>query len=196
MTTLKMKHRGLRNRLRRHRGLIRFLLIWAFIFSNFVPAYGFDYTKTQEFENILRRVERWRPLVYESLDTYDVSDHLLVLSVIAQESHGLQQALSQDRHFSVGLMQVTPRPWTGTAAELRQPRYNIAIGVHILDKVLREAEGDTFLALKYYNCGIDRIEINPFCGDYYADLVLNFWYPIFEERWLEFICEQRCLPEM
>lgn len=129
------------------------------------------------------QVERWRYLVEWYHDKYypDVPVDL-TLAIIAQESGGISDAISRDKWKSVGLMQVTPRVWVGTTEELLRPGFNVSWGMWFYQQALWQADGDYELALKAYNCGWERLKINPACGDYYVERVVGIWLPHFMQR--------------
>ena len=141
---------------------------------------GADYTETQEFKNKIIRVERWRSLIETTMRknqyTMDVDK---VLALIAQESGGNSWIVADDRWGSTGLMQVGPRSWTPTQAQLKNPKINIEWGLWFLNGSLKLADGDWYNALRYYNCGKERADDWPSCGTKYANLVLTYWFPYF-----------------
>ena len=138
---------------------------------------------------------RWGPLVTDLIDEgsyhHDITPQV-VLAIIAQESYGIPDILSSDGYNSVGLMQITPRPWVGTIEQLKQPEYNIKWGLWFLDKGLEYSDGDMYEALRIYNCGRRNIERNPDCGKFYADRIINHWIPSIER----YLCEgTTCIEE-
>ncbi len=125
--------------------------------------------------------ERWRP-------TFPDVPIAVIKAVMAQESQGINGLTSIDGHNSVGLMQVIPRSWTGTAKQLQDPAYNIYRGTWILSSALDQSGGDMLMALALYNCGEKVWEYltNPMvCGSkggrFYAIRVLTYWCPLFAD---------------
>ena len=133
-------------------------------------------------EWILRNVERWKPLVSRWHSAFPGLSTELVLAVIAQESQGFPDAISGDTAQSVGLMQVTPRPWTATTEQLLEPALNVYLGMWILDSAIKNSDGDVRRGLAGYNCGFVSLDAglcHPRGGWAYADRVLNYWLPAF-----------------
>ena len=131
-------------------------------------------------EATIRQVERWRDLVEWHHDKYFPEVPIdLTLAIIAQESKGLPEIISQDNWKSVGLMQVIPRSWVATTEELKDPTLNISWGMWFYQQALIQTEGSYYLALKIYNCGPEKLKTNPQCGDYYAEQVMTTWLPHF-----------------
>lgn len=141
-----------------------------------------EYTDSQEFKNKIARIERWRSLVDEVQNErgYDF-DTDKIMAIIAQESGGNPWIVSTDEHGSVGLMQCTPRPWTASGDRLKNPKVNIQCGLWVLTNAMGAAKDDWFDALRFYNCGAERGKERPSCGAYYADRVLSFWLPHFQQ---------------
>ena len=83
--------------------LISALLIFCMLTSEPAPP-GWLLWNVRRWEPL---VERWRP------DFPDVPTEV-VLAVIAQESQGFPDATDESGAGGVGLMQVTPRPWTAS----------------------------------------------------------------------------------
>ena len=132
---------------------------------------------------IIYLLVRWDPLVSQLIDEGSYHHKVtteVVLAIIAQESFGIPDILSSDGYNSVGLMQITPRPWVGTIEQLIDPEYNIRWGLWFLDKGLEYSDGNIYEALRIYNCGRRNIERNPDCGKFYADRVLYYWVPYIE----------------
>lgn len=105
----------------------------------------------------------------------------LILAVMAKESHCDPFA---DDGVSVGVMAVTPRPDWWTREQLFNVRINIYAGMNILANAIEQSDGDIRTALAAYNCGWESLNANkciPSGGYVYADSVLYFWFPRFEE---------------
>ena len=114
----------------------------------------------------------WQPFV-----TSEIS-----LAIIAQESMGNPRAVSEDGHYSRGLMQVICSDWMGIDCEkLFEPEYNIEWGEWLLEEALDYSHGNLYIALQVYNCGPERYEKNKDCGVYYADRVMYKWLPLIEK---------------
>ncbi len=142
---------------------------------------------------MIYNVVRWTPLVERVDEPYLTVP--LVLAVIAQESGGLNGQTSTDGYASVGLMQVIPRQHFGTPTQLMVPYYNVWIGTRILNSAIEQAAeyGFTDDPVRYglaaYNCGWQWHEGTPGhfenCrtdgGLRYADRVLHYWCPYFED---------------
>ena len=129
------------------------------------------------------RCEKYRPIVEETYELYPV-DPALVLAVMAQESACNPRATDGT---SVGLMQVTPKTWTPSEAQLYNVRINIQWGMYLLYWAINHAEHnpdkDIFRGVAAYNCGwisLDAGKCLWFGGPTYARRVLNFWLPYFE----------------
>ena len=129
---------------------------------------------------LVPNVTRWLPLVERWHPDFPGLDPALVLAVMAQESQGFPYLESTDGHNSLGLMQVIPRTWTGTEKQLREPAYNIFVGMKILNFSVHE--WGTRLGLAHYNCSEDGVA-NDACGSAgglrYADRILEYWLPMF-----------------
>ena len=129
---------------------------------------------------LVPNVTRWLPLIERWSPDFPGLDPALVLAVMAQESQGFPYILSKDGHRSVGLMQVIPRVWTGTENELRNPAYNIFVGMKIL--AYAQGEWGVELGLAHYNCSEKAVATNS-CGTnggiFYARRVLQYWLPMF-----------------
>ena len=129
---------------------------------------------------LVPNVTRWLPLVERWHPDFPDLDPALVLAVMAQESQGFPQLVSTDGHGSLGLMQVIPRIWTGTEKQLREPPYNIYVGMKILNFAVHE--WGTRLGLAHYNCSEEGVA-NDACGTKgglnYADRILDYWLPMF-----------------
>jgi soluble lytic murein transglycosylase len=132
-------------------------------------------------ELVAGRCERYRSTITRLSEDYHV-DPDLVLAVMAQESHCMRTAVSDDRYQSAGLMQIVPRPWTPTLEELMDPNVNIEFGMWMLGSIIEQTDGDWVLALQYYNCGQARVQTNPQCGGIYATKILDFWLPYFRQE--------------
>jgi len=158
----------------------QFLLILSIYTIVFATGLDIDYTKTQEFRNKIDRVERWRSLVDYVMrqQGYNI-DADKVLALIAQESGGNALIAADDKWGSTGLMQVGPRSWTPTQEYLKNPTINIQWGLWFLNGSLKLADGDWYMALRYYNCGKIRADESS-CGAEYAKNILEFWYPYFK----------------
>ena len=105
----------------------------------------------------------------------------LILAVMAKESHCNPY---MDDGVSVGVMAVTPRPGWWTKEQLQNVRVNIYAGMNILANAIEQSDGDIRTALAAYNCGWESLNANeciPSGGYAYADSVLYFWFPRFEE---------------
>jgi soluble lytic murein transglycosylase-like protein len=108
-------------------------------------------------------------------------DENLILAVMAKESHCNPYA---DDGVSVGVMAVTPRPNWWTREQLLNVRINIYAGMNILANAIEQSDGDIRTALAAYNCGWESLNAGkciPAGGYTYADDVINFWLPRFEE---------------
>lgn len=129
----------------------------------------------------MRNVLHWESLAASASNRWPEVPQPLILAVIAAESGGNPRARS--RAGAIGLMQIIPRSWIGTEAELFDPNYNVRAGTWHLSLSLQLADGDLRTALAYYNCGPARVEADR-CGTYggyiYADDVLDHWVPLFE----------------
>ena len=137
-----------------------------------------------------RQILQWKPLIEENTSL----DPILILALIAQESRG---DASLDSYFNdiqdgVGLMQIVPRAWLGTKSQLLNPGYNIATGTSMLESIIEQALEKGYKpgreALRYalaaYNCGFKSLDAGKcysFGGWRYADLILNYWYPLLLE---------------
>jgi hypothetical protein len=129
---------------------------------------------------LVPNVTRWLPLVERWHPDFPELDPALVLAVMAQESQGFPYIESTDGHNSVGLMQVIPRVWTGTESQLRNPAYNIYVGMKILS--FSQDKWGTMLGLAHYNCSENSVADDQ-CGTNgginYAKRVLEYWLPMF-----------------
>jgi hypothetical protein len=90
---------------------------------------------------------------------------------------------------SVGLMQITPRPWLLNEDLLWTSKWNIWQGMQMLHSNiyndLENPDHDLRTALAAYNCGWTSLHAGvclSFGGYTYADRILNFWYPKFAEK--------------
>jgi len=136
-------------------------------------------------EIVRQRCEKYRGIVEQTYEFYPV-DPSLVLAVMAQESNCLLNATDGT---SVGLMQVTAKMWTPSEAELYKVRVNIEWGMYLLYWAINHPEHnperDVHRGLAAYNCGwvsLDAGRCLWFGGPAYADKVLDFWMPFFEEE--------------
>ena len=79
-------------------------------------------------------------------------------------------------------MQVGPRSWLGTETQLKDPAFNIFVGMRMLSSTLEKTDGDIRFALGAYNCGFVGLFRNR-CGRWgglaYADKILDYWLPVF-----------------
>jgi hypothetical protein len=129
---------------------------------------------------LVPNVTRWLPLVERWHPDFPNLDPALVLAVMAQESQGFHDVSSTDGHNSIGLMQVIPRIWTGTESQLRDPAYNIFVGMKIL--AYAQDEWGTEIGLAHYNCSEHGVKHDT-CGEYggmnYSEKVLSYWLPMF-----------------
>lgn len=135
---------------------------------------------------LVRNVKRWRPLIKRWQPDMPwlrgEQGVALVMAVIAQESQGFPDAIAGDGAASVGLMQVTPRSWTGTTEKLLQPAWNLYMGMRILNGAIDVAGGDVRKGVAAFNCGFESLEAGrcySFGGYAYADRVLGYWRPVF-----------------
>lgn len=141
---------------------------------------GIDYTKTEEFKQIIRNVERWRSLIDEVKDANDRDVPTdLALAVIAQESMGNNYAISVDGHNTVCIFQVRASPWMNvTPEQLKNPTLCTRWGLFFLEHGLEVCDGNEECALRSYNCGPTRA-FEGDCGKLYATRVQEFWRPYF-----------------
>lgn len=142
---------------------------------------------------VIRNTVRWTPLVLRVDEPY--LNVPLILSVIAQESRGINGQTSADGWYSVGLMQVIPRPHLGTAQQLMEPHINIWVGTRMLSETIEKAialgyDEPVLIGLAAYNCGWKEWPLSDtisfkFCGRHgginYAIRVLEYWCPYFSE---------------
>ena len=136
-------------------------------------------------EIVARRCEQYRPIVEQVYEEYPV-DPNLVLAVMAQESNCRRLATDG---VSVGLMQVTPRVWTPTRAQLYNVRTNIEWGMYFLHSAIHHPDHnprrDIARGLAAYNCGWVSLDANrciAIGGPRYAERAVTFWLPYFERR--------------
>ncbi len=139
-------------------------------------------------EIVRYRCEQYRGIVEQVAEMHPV-DPSLVLAVMAQESGCVWNAISDDGYHTVGLMQVSSKAWTASEVELLNVRINIEWGMYILysaiNHIYQNPTGDVHRGLAAYNCGwtsLNEGKCLPFGGLVYADKVLNFWLPFFEEK--------------
>jgi hypothetical protein len=125
---------------------------------------------------------QYRPIV-EDMYQYFPIDPDVVMAVMAQESHCDKWATDG---LSIGLMQITPRPWTLREDLLWDPKWNIWQGMKMLHaniyNNLENPEHSVARALAAYNCGWTSLNANAcldFGGWQYAAEVVNFWLPYF-----------------
>ncbi len=137
---------------------------------------------------ILYNVNRFQPIFERWQPTFPDIPIAVIKAVMAQESQGINGQISTDGHASVGLMQIIPRSWTGTATQLHDTAYNIYRGTWILSSALDQSGGDMLMALALYNCGekVWEYETNIMvCGSkggrFYAIRVLTYYCPFFSE---------------
>jgi soluble lytic murein transglycosylase-like protein len=143
----------------------------------------------------LRLVDRWNPDFH--------LDPVLVLSIMAQESHCLTTATDPFSE-SLGLMQVNPANGLASAESLSSPALNVYWGMRVFWLVLNDEERnpqhDLTIALQAYNCGWrDKCGVGKdlcaqkgqTCGSDYADRILRFWYP----RVWDVMLERGLLPD-
>lgn len=93
-------------------------------------------------------------------------DPLLVTAIIKTESNFVRRARSH--HGAVGLMQLMPATAQEIARELgykdatrinlEDPGTNIQLGTRYLAHLIREFDGNIFLALAAYNAGLNKVE--------------------------------------
>jgi hypothetical protein len=171
------------------RYLRRIIIIVGMVF-----LLGFE-TKEEPPAWLLNNVEQWRPLA-ERVDREHITVPL-TLAVIAQESQGINGQTSTDGYASVGLMQVIPRSYLGTAGQLMDPAYNILVGTNILNTAIEQAIERGYIepvryGLAAYNCGWKddfETECRKEGGLAYADRVLDYWMPYFEDGGIYSDCE-------
>ena len=128
--------------------------------------------------NRCEHYRKWAELWY---DEYPI-DPDIILAVAAKES-GCDPDATDGQ--SMGLMQVTPRPWTLREEYLFNPKWNIYQGMQILYYALHNEaenpEGSLTRALAGYNCGWDSLNAGkciPGGGYDYAMEVMLFWLPV------------------
>lgn len=133
---------------------------------------------------VINICEQYRPIVDQMYEYFPI-DPDIVMSVMAKESNCDKWATDG---VSVGLMQITPRPWTLREDILWNPKWNIWQGMKMLQaNIDNEEENPTHSvsrALAAYNCGWDSLNAGtciPEGGWNYAAEVLNFWLPRFRE---------------
>ena len=143
---------------------------------------GIDYTKTEEFKQIIRRVESWRSLIDEVKEARDRNVPTdLALAIIAQESLGNNNVVSVDGHNTVCIFQVRASPWMNiTPEQLRNPVLCAQWGLFFLEHGLDVCNGNEECALRSYNCGPTRA-FEGDCGKWYASRVQEFWRPYFSK---------------
>jgi len=132
-------------------------------------------------KSYVRIVDHWLNMEMSPSDKFlHVSEEhrQLILAIMAKESACIEDATDG---LSYGLMQVIPRDWLPDA---KNNNTNVLAGMYILDGCLELSDGDVELALAYYNCGVDKVERNacgPRGGIHYAEDVLTFWLPLFDD---------------
>lgn len=151
-----------------------------------MPEYSQAVQVTAEI--VRDRCEQYRGIVEQVYEEYPV-DPSLVLAVMAQESACMRFSVSDDGHHTIGLMQIAVKPWTPSEYELYNVRINIEWGMYLLHSAVNHPEEnpnrDIHRALAAYNCGWTSLNAGKclyFGGPAYADKVLNFWLPFFEEN--------------
>jgi len=139
-------------------------------------------------EIVAWRCEQYRWIVEDVAEMHPI-DPSLVLAVMAQESACLRTSISNDGHHTIGLMQVAEKPWGPSEAELYNARINIQWGMYLLycaiNHTYHNPTGDVHRGLAAYNCGWDSLNAGKclsFGGPAYADKILEFWLPFFEEE--------------
>lgn len=149
--------------------------------------------KSFDPESVIRSTVRWTTIAKRVDEPYLTIP--LILAVIAQESQGINGQTSKDGYASVGLMQVIPRSYLGTPEQLMRPSFNMWVGTRILSEAIEQAieygfEDDPIrYGLAAYNCGWQWHWGRPgwfkFCGPHgglnYADRVLEYWCPFFDD---------------
>jgi len=138
-------------------------------------------------EIVRERCERYRWIAEDIYDEYPVEPDL-VLAVMAQESSCLRTIVSDDGHHTIGLMQITAKPYTASESALYNARTNMEWGMYLLYNTINHPEqnpdGDVARGLAAYNCGWTSLNAGKclwFGGPAYAKRVLEFWYPMFTE---------------
>ena len=127
---------------------------------------------------------QYRPIVEMWYEDYPI-DPNIILAVMAQESSCDPNSTDG---MSIGLMQVTPKSWTLTEEWLWQPKWNIWQGMWMLwgniNHTTENPDKNMHRALAAYNCGWTSLNAEKclyFGGPVYADRVLDFWLPYFEQ---------------
>ena len=124
-------------------------------------------------------IEQWRELI-ETAARRNGLDPSLLAAIVQVESGGDPDAARYERFVdatSIGLMQIMTFPYRNLSPGLLlDPAYNLNYGARLFASVLKNADGDTRLALALYNCGAEGVRRN-LCGKYggyrYADKVLE-----------------------
>jgi hypothetical protein len=115
-------------------------------------------------------------------------ENALVLSIMAAESGGNPHLTSYAG--ACGLMQVIWKPWYGVSKDglCNSNWLNIKMGISILESAIKLATDkglEQRYGLAYYNCSVDGVHSDG-CGSHgglhYADNVLNFWLPRFQDQ--------------
>lgn len=126
-------------------------------------------------------MESWIALEPPEYVEIGLDDIPVLLGICAAESGGRMDLVSPAG--AIGIMQVIPKPWTGSAFMLRNvPRANIYWGMWIYDRALAKYE-DVRTALAMYNCSEEKVYTDmcgPKGGYNYSDEILEFWIPLFE----------------
>jgi len=106
-------------------------------------------------------VARWEPIILEEAQRRGI-DPDFIAAVIWTESLGRPHLHSPAG--AVGLMGVMPKEagfsWRPTARELEDPALNVFWGTRTLSIVIRQAQGDLYLALAAYNGGWEQIQFS------------------------------------
>ena len=130
-------------------------------------------------KNLERCARRYAELFARtSLRMYNV-DPGLALALTMAESNCDSRAKSYAD--AVGLMQVVPKAWTDTAANLLIPHKNIAAGMWILSLALNMADQDPVLAIAFYNCSSWAVYADlcgPSGGIHFGEYVMREWFPM------------------
>jgi hypothetical protein len=144
-------------------------------------------TPTETMEDVQAGIvvnicKKYRPIVEQMYEYFPIEPDV-IMAVMAQESHCDKWATDG---VSIGLMQITPRPWTLKEELLWDPKWNIWQGMKMLYANItneeQNPEHDVARALAAYNCGWTSLNANvclDFGGWAYAAEVLNFWLPYF-----------------
>ena len=113
--------------------------------------------------------------IKELCDQYQISFEL-IMAVIKTESNFHTDSIGDDGR-SIGLMQIQPEWWQGTAddygLDIYEPIDNVELGIIILEAHLENQNGDLNKALKKYNTGNPDAESNV-----YVDAVMDSYQVI------------------